>query len=442
MKKRRVAAGYETKLVRTALAATLPLALTCVILLLSGGFSARAWWTAVAVIALSMFIATWLLRERAVTPLRTLSNLLSALREGDYSLRARSASPDDALGEAFIEANALRDLLQERRLEADAATALLREVLASIDSAIFVFDDALRLRLTNRAGERLLVRPSERLIGESAERLGLDELVLAEEERVTERTFPGAGGRFRIRSTPFRDRGRQHRLLLLEDLSRALREEERLAWQRLVRVIGHEIHNSLAPISSISDSLRRLISNDPLPHDWREDVERGLTVVGNRADALTRFTTAYARIAHLPVPALAPVDVGRLLARVSATETRVPVRVADGPATVVQADPDQLEQALINLLKNAAEASLERDGEVLVEWHTRAGAVEIRILDEGPGISGSENLFVPFFTTKPRGSGVGLVLARQIAEAHSGSVELRNRTDAEGCAATLTIPVG
>ena len=442
MRSPRRPAGYETRLVRTALAATLPLCVTCVILLLSGDFSARAWWTSLTVILASLFIATWLLHERLTTPLRTLSNLLAALREGDYTMRIRGDSPDDALGEVAAEANALRDLLRERRLEAEAATALLREIVAAIESAIFVFDDEFRLHLVNRAGERLLARPIERLKGESAAKLGVETLLAVDDDSVIDHAFPGATGRFRIRSAQFRDRGRPHRLLLVEDLSRTLREEERQAWKRLVRVLGHEIHNSLAPIRSIADSLQRLALREPLPDDWRDDMQRGLTVVGNRAEALARFTTAYSRIAQLPVPALRTLNVSELVERVASTETRVPVHVISGPAVVVDADPDQLEQALINLLRNAAEASMERGGSVTMDWLTRPGAVEIRITDEGPGVTGSGNLFVPFFTTKPGGSGVGLVLARQIAEAHSGSVDLRNRTDAQGCVATLTLPVG
>lgn len=438
MKSRRVP-GYETRIIRTTLAATLPLAITCIVLLSSGEFSRRAWWTTASVVAVSLFIATWVVRERLVGPIRTLSNLLAALREGDYSLRARPLPGDDALGEALAETNALRDLLQERRLEAEAATALLREVIAAIDSAILVFDQDHRLRLTNRAGERLLATPTERLLGETASRLAVEDMLTADEENVIEHSFPGAEGRFRVRSATFRDRGRPHRLLLIEDLSRALRAEERQAWQRLVRVLGHEINNSLAPIRSISDSLRQLAWRDPLPHDWRDDMDRGLSIVGGRADSLARFTVAYSRIAQLPVPGLRRVELSTMIERVASLETRVGVRVHPGATVFVNADPDQLEQALINLIRNAAEASLETGGGVEVSWIVDRGSVEIRILDEGMGVSNSGNLFVPFFTTKPSGSGVGLTLTRQIAEAHGGSVTLENRSGSSGCLATLTL---
>lgn len=441
MRKRRARRGYESRIIRTALFATLPLAITCIILLSSGDFRPRAWWTTAVVIGASLFMSTWLLRERLVTPLRTVSNLLAALREGDYSLRIRPTEGDDAFGELYVEANAIRDIFQERRLEAESATALVREVVATIESAIIVFDDQESLRLANRFAETLLARPAERLTGMSAKALGLDELIADERENVVEHAFPGGHGRFRISVTSFRDRGRRHKLAVISDLSRTLREEERLAWQRLVRVLGHEINNSLAPIRSIAESLGVLVVQEPLPHDWRDDVSRGLSIIAGRADALARFTTAYSRIAHLPIPQLTSLEVSSLVQAVAVTETRVTVRVEQGDPATIRGDRDQLEQALINLLKNAGDASLETGGSVSMGWRRNGAWLEITVADEGPGIAAAANLFVPFFTTKRGGTGVGLVLARQIAEAHNGALELRNRNDVQGCIATLSLPI-
>jgi signal transduction histidine kinase len=233
-----------------------------------------------------------------------------------------------------------------------------------------------------------------------------------------------------------------HQLLVLADLSQALREEERQAWQRLLRVLGHELNNSLAPIKSISGSLVDLLSRDPPPADWKDDAQRGLGVITARADALSRFMEAYSRLARLPQPKLQPVEITPLIHRVAGLETRVPVVIAAGVDVMLQADADQLEQLLINLLRNAADAALETQGGVRVGW-TRAGSrLEISVEDEGPGISNTANLFVPFFTTKPGGSGIGLALSRQIAEAHGGSLTLENRSQDAGCVARLRLPLG
>jgi nitrogen fixation/metabolism regulation signal transduction histidine kinase len=231
-----------------------------------------------------------------------------------------------------------------------------------------------------------------------------------------------------------------HELLVLTDLSRTLREEERNAWQRLVRVIGHEMNNSLAPIKSIAGSLETLIRKDPPPPDWREDARSGLNVIATRADSLSRFMQAYARLARLPPPQKERIDLGELVRRVAALETRLPVRVVPGPDSWVNADAAQIEQLLINILHNAVDASLETGGAVSTGWREISECIEVFVVDEGPGLMNTGNLFVPFFTTKPGGSGIGLALSRQIAEAHGGSLSLANRRGRPGCEALLRLP--
>jgi signal transduction histidine kinase len=185
-----------------------------------------------------------------------------------------------------------------------------------------------------------------------------------------------------------------------------------------------------------------LLQRNPPPEDWRDDMTRGLQVIASRTESLSRFTAAYSRLARLPAPTLAPVVLKPLLVRIAGLETRVPVHVKPGPDITVNVDTDQIEQLFINLIRNAADACLEiGDGAVGIDWRRTRHGLEIWVDDEGPGLSNTTNLFVPFFTTKPGGSGIGLVLCRQIAEAHEGSLKLENKPGGRGARATLTLPL-
>jgi nitrogen fixation/metabolism regulation signal transduction histidine kinase len=431
---------HEWRLAGLAAFAALPATALALYHLLQGEPSGERRLAAVllALFALAVAVAV---RNRAAWPLRTLSNLLSGLREGDFSLRVRGASRNDALGELVLESNALAGALRGQRLAALEATSLLRAVMGEIDVAILVFDPQGRLKLANRAAERLLATPVERLVGAAADELGLADCLAGEPARTVERDFPGGSGRFGVRRATVREGGLPHELLVVANLSTALREEERLAWQRLIRVLGHELNNSLAPIKSIAGSLARRVGQPELSAEARDDLTRGLAVISERADSLTRFMEGYSRLARLPPPRKQSLDIGEVARAAVALEKRVPILVAGGPSTRTEADPDQVQQVLINLLANAAEAALGTGGSVELGWRRDGGELVVEIVDEGPGLANPTNLFVPFFTTKPRGSGIGLVLCRQIAEAHGGDLRLRNRDDRAGCVAELRLPL-
>jgi two-component system nitrogen regulation sensor histidine kinase NtrY len=432
---------HDRRILVMALIAGLPAVVTSMLVLWLGSYSPRVQWTLTVLI-----IGVWLgfcfgLRERVASPLRTLANLLEAMREGDYSIRARHSKGDDPLGEVMQQVNAMSATLREQRLGAMEATTLLRKVMEEINVAVFAFDNERRLRLVNRAGERLLNEPSERLLSESAELLGLAQYLEGDAQRTEQRTFPGGTARWGVSRSLFREGGRPLQLLVVTDLTRPLREEELKAWQRLVRVIGHELNNSLAPIKSIAGSLENILSREPRPSDWEADTRRGLAVIAARSEALSRFMNAYATLAKLPRPTMAPVDVPELVRRVAGLEMRIPPVLVPGPEVVIQADADQLEQLLINVIRNAADASLETGGAVRVGWSQQDSRLTIWIRDEGLGLPNTGNLFVPFFTTKPAGSGIGLVLSRQIAEAHGGTLTLQNASEGPGCEARLVLPL-
>src|SRR6202045_3553580 len=439
-KKLRHRLTHEGRLSWLTLAAAVPAFLVALLLPWFGDHTAKVQWTLTLLIAgfgLGFLLSA---REHVIRPLQTMTNLLAALREGDYSIRARGARADDALGEALLEINALGETLRFQRLGAFEATALLRTIMAEIDVAVFTFDPERRLRLLNRAGEHLLGKPIDKLLGKQASDLGLEPCFSANEDAPVSLNFPGASGRWGVRRSTFREHGLPHELLVLTDLSRTLREEERRAWQRLVRVLGHEMNNSLAPIKSLAGSLETLLHREPMPRDWKEDAESGLKSIAARADALSRFMEAYARLARLPPPQKEDVDLGELVRRVVNLEPRLKVQIVPGPKLQIHADAAQIEQGLINLVHNAVDAALETKGAVTIRWREEGDCVEVIVRDEGEGIMNPTNLFVPFFTTKPGGSGIGLTLSRQIAEAHSGTLSLANRTDRTGAEAVLRLP--
>ena len=431
---------YHRRIVLLALLAGAPAVLVSILLLAYGNFD---WWTRAmlgAVVAGLWIGLSLVLRNLIDRPLRTVSNVVAALREDDFSIRAREASADDALGQLMGEVNALAETLRLQRLGAREAAALLRAVMAEIDVAIFAFDAQRRLVLVNRFGETLLARSAAHLLNQPADDLGLHD-ALGPASAVADLNFPGGSGRFEVRRTKFWQGGTPHELLVLSDISQPLREQEREAWKRLIRVISHELNNSLAPIKSIAGSLESLLGRTPAPPDLHDDLQHGLAVIASRADALSRFTASYARLARLPSPVRTRIDFAAVMRRVVRLETRLAVSVAEGPAVMLNADADQLEQLLINLIRNAVDAALETGGGVRAGWEQDDHALDAWIEDDGPGLQNTANLFVPFFTTKAGGSGVGLALCRQIADGHGGSLSVENRGDRRGARAILRLPL-
>jgi nitrogen fixation/metabolism regulation signal transduction histidine kinase len=394
------------------------------------------------------------LHEQTVRPLQTLANVVAGLREEDYSFRAREATMDDALGELSLEVNALADLLAERKIRAIEATALLRRVVEEIDAPLFAFDPERVLRLVNPAGEKLLQQSAARLLGRTAEDIGMADGLNAANESLVAVPANSSSARWLVRQSNFREKGVPHTLVVLSDVSRALREEERSAWRKLIRVLGHELNNSLTPIKSIAGSLSSRLADTDLDAEHRRDFERGLAIIEARSASLNRFLQAYRQLAQMPPPAIRKVALLPIVERVAFLETRLPVTISRGPDVTLMVDPDQIEQMLINLVRNAVEAALEprasgdilhpsgevRKPQVTLNWLVDDSSLVLTVDDNGPGLSNPGNAFVPFYTTKPSGSGIGLALSRQIAEMHSGSIELFNLNGKGGCRVRVRLP--
>jgi len=383
--------SFESRLRVLVMCIALPGLLTCCGLLVSHHASTSLWLTLLGIILFVTLIVYGLLVEHVVRPLQTLTNVVSALREDDYAFRARGSATGDVLGELAIEVNALADMLQDQRAGALEASALLRRVVGSIDAPVLAFDPAGVLRLMNPAAENVLALPTDN-IGQPAVELGLTGLLNEPDEGIVELEQDGRNTRWMVHRSTFRQRGVPHALLLLTDVSAALREEERQAWQRLIRVLGHEINNSLAPIKSIAGTLRtQLISGVATD----EDLDRGLHIVETRAESLHRFVQAYRQLAQLPPPRLQKTQLAPLLERTLALEQRLSAEIIGGPEVTLTIDPDQMEQMLINLVRNAVEAALTtRTGKphVQVGWQIDAGKVIIGIEDNGPGIARLESI--------------------------------------------------
>lgn len=393
--------------------------------------------------------ATWLgaaraLAARAEFQQQTIGNLIEGIGTGDYSQRLRRTSADDHLG---AQINTLVDKLHRQRLHTEAAYALVDNVLQGIDVAIFAFDERARLRLANPAALELLQSDDCQVLGRSAAELGLAALLTADTAALSEHVFAGAAGLWRLRRLQYAVDGREQTLLFVTDLKQVLRSEELQAWRRLLRVLSHEVNNSLGPISSLSATLRGSLARagaDPA------DLDEGLAIIHERAQHLAEFVRRYARLARLPEPHKQMFDLAALLRRLPMMlpDAALRLTVTNGTNAAMAAmtadfklpffgDPVQLEQLLINLLKNGVEA-----GGAPLELRCRTRPLRLSVLDHGIGLANPANLFVPFYTTKPEGGGIGLVLARQIAEAHQGSLSLEARSDGPGAAAILRFASG
>jgi nitrogen fixation/metabolism regulation signal transduction histidine kinase len=431
---------FQTRIVILALAGGAPAMFTAILLLRDAPIA-----DSVHRLIVILLIGAWVgfalaLRHAIVEPLQSIANLLEALRGGDYAIRGRHGRKGDALGDIVLESNRLGATLRSQRFEALEASALLNKVLAEIDVAVLAFDSDDRIRLANRAAGELLRRHPDALIGLSAADTRFDTLLEGPPVSNESHTFPGRAGRWQIMRETFREAGRPFRLLVVTDLSQALREEERRAWRRLIRVIWHELNNSLAPIKSVIETSRDALAAGSPDKAEREDLAHNLALVAERAESLRRFLSRYSELARLPEPTIVDCNVDALLRQVAAVHPSGRVQFAAAEGLNLRGDPDQLQQALINLVRNAVEATPE--GAAPVELRALRGkdSVVFEVEDNGPGVANPDNLFVPFFTTKPGGSGIGLVLARQVAEGHGGTLSLKNRDGATGCIARLVIP--
>jgi two-component system, NtrC family, nitrogen regulation sensor histidine kinase NtrY len=399
-----------------------------------------------AQMAIGAVVLAWILlvairvREEVLRHVRTLSNLVESIRTSDYTVKGARAREPGELAELYQQINALTDSLRDSRQSEQELLNVLEKVVSQIHVAIIVCDADDRIRLVNRLAVLLLKAPAEELLGTEFASTVLAQLPASPEPRLLDFRFPGAEGRWQVSQHHYRHQGRTSRIVFIADLKQALSDEEIAAWQRLIRVISHEINNSLTPISSLCQTVSSILER-PDSASYAEDVRKSLRMIGERASGLREFIGIYSRLARLPEPQRVPFPVANLAARLRGLFPEKALAIAPFPDVALFGDPVHLEQALINLVKNGLEANAAGAPPVELSCHVEEGVCEFRIADRGAGVGNPENLFVPFYTTKRGGTGIGLVFCRHIAAKHYGHVSLANRSDGPGAVAKLLIPL-
>lgn len=337
-----------------------------------------------------------------------------------------------------MQANGIAETLSTQRRGSAEAAALVETILAEMDAAVFAFAPNRTCTWCNRAGAELLGRADGRVRGRHARSLGLASALTGPVPRVVHLAWLGEARAFELRRTRFRRLGRESQLLFLSDVTRTLRRQEDLAWMKMVGVLRHEVSNAVAPIRSASESLLSDLAADRAL--GADDLRPSLELIHRQSRALDRMIKSYRDVTNLPPPRMAAVELGELMGQLRQVFADHAFEVQDGPSVQLQGDGDQLQQMMINLIKNAIEAT-DNQGRVVLLWTLDSTGVEISVEDDGPGLLDGAQVFVPFFSTKKGGSGVGLLVARRIADAHGGSLELRNRDRQQGCIARVTLPL-
>jgi nitrogen fixation/metabolism regulation signal transduction histidine kinase len=430
--------SFSQKIFTLALVSAIPSYLCALIFLWNVDYSNYAKTLLTTLLSLNVFGFAWLINKQLKFQFQTLSNLVEAVRGGDFTLRGKQRDLDDPLAELTGQINLLSSSLSEQRIASQEAYRLLDKTIAHINVAIFAFDANNKIKLANPAAGRLFSCDFLKLFGQSADILGLSHFFTDEQTQLLEHTFPAGSGRWQIRLDSYRDKGIQGKLLFITDLKTVLRDEELKAWKNLIKVISHEVNNSLYPISSMSQTLNKLVNLEPLADDWKEDISAGLSVIGERANNLTDFIKRYAKVAKLPEPNKQLFTMAQLLAHIAiipANKADIIIDEDSEQLMELYADQSMFEQVIINLLKNALEAGAP----VVLSWGEDEYSQWLNIIDHGPGIKNPANLFVPFYSTKPEGSGIGLVLCQQILDKHQGAITIENRAQ-EGCLVNIHLP--
>ena len=433
---------FEANLIRLVLLASLPLLLLLLWVMVLANISIWLILLTGLIGSLLILYASYSIYQKISYQFRSISNLLEALIQGDYTLRARTDQTGGAFDQLVVAINGLAQRLSQQRWESVESQLLLRTIIDHIDVAIIALNQDNQISFTNPAADNLLQLKKMSASQELLQQLSFVQDLTSGCHQVVELSFGHQYGRFNVYVEEFREAGKQHKLLFITDIRMLLRSEERKAWQDLVRVISHEINNSLSPIASISQTLKRIIEREPQDAAVKNDLREGLNIISERAIGLSQFVDSYKQLAKLPEPHIQALAIRPLIEKIRLLFNHQPIIIETETDVTLLLDPIQFEQVLINLIKNAVEATaLTNPGSTInIRWAVSGQFFKLDICDQGSGISNPKNLFVPFYSTKKQGSGIGLVLSRQIIEAHNGRLTLSNQ-DSGGCCASIEVPV-
>ena len=381
-----------------------------------------------------------------ITPFYSLTSLTEALKMEDYSLRAKSPFNQGIVAKLFNELSSLSQSLQINKSRYDQQMFLLYGLIEQLESPVLILDNKDQLQHANPAVSQLFSVPWQTLKQSPATKLGL----VKENAfwRFNEGNPLNMDKKWQIKQSEFKENNNNYQLLMLNNISQELQKNEQQAWQNIIRILNHEVRNSLTPISALSQNLLEMPDLSP------EQCQQAIKIIDSRSNNLLAFIDSYSDLAKLPQPTLQEFDLAELLQGIASLVQQVTINLSS--PLIITADKGQIEQVLLNLIKNAKEAQLskgninkgpEPNKDIEVQIFTTEQQVIIKVLDQGCGIANSANLFVPFYTTKETGSGIGLALSRQILSNHQGELRLTNRTDLanatnkKGAVATIILPL-
>lgn len=391
---------------------------------------------AIVVVVLVLLYQTYALVHYVERTNRDLARFLAAVRYADFSQNFVSGGLGPSFDELKTAFNEVLDAFRQARAEKEEQAHYLQTVVQHIGIGLIVFDSDGEVSLINNAAKRLLGVPR---LGHIADLNRVNPILTTTLQNLGPqgRDLVGfAEIQLALHASVFRLSHREHTLVALHDIGPDLDEKEMEAWQNLIRVLTHEIMNSITPIASLAATADGMLKEDVLDAEATEDIRSAVSTIQRRSEGLLHFVEAYRGLTRVPAPSFEIVLVADLFARVeqlmrpqfvkSAVELRIQV---DPPSLELTADPEQVEQILINLLSNAREATAHRPGAgVDLTAYMARDKVVVEVADNGSGIveEALGKVFIPFFTTKRDGSGIGLSLCRQIMRLHRGSISVRS----------------
>jgi len=389
-------------------------------------------------------------KQNSQYQIRTLSNLIESMIDGDYTLRGRLQT-NQAFQELLNSVNVLAGTLSKHKIEAKESRLLLERIMEQMDAMVLATDEQGFVVMANASAHKLILGEVDKANNIQISNIQLSalpigaEIINANTGIIDFKSGSITGEHFLSKEAFFSD-GKQHQLYTLTNAERLLMEKERKAWQSLLRVLSHEMNNSLTPIVAISQSMQKKLQKAD-SEIVKASLLDGINIINERADSLSQFIASYSQLSQLPKPNKSIFKLALMIEKLATLYPDCKINCLFDTQLLIEADKSQLEQVLINLFKNAVEAMENVDEKIIeISSSTEGNWQHITLRDFGTGIANLANVFVPFYTTKPQGSGIGLALCRQILFNHNGSIKIDNHQVAypekhQGVEVVLSLPI-